>query len=125
MLPNVGTYLCVAAILASTVSSYGAELRSGYATEELERVFVGTPTQLTLPPGFPGAVAASNGAACDSEVDIRRSNENAANEAPHHGAGCSANAAEAPETRSSADATGHDDAHEPTPSVVSPKATHP
>jgi hypothetical protein len=89
MLPKIGTCLCVATILASPASSFGAELRSGIAADDLERIFVGTPTQLTLPPGFPSSGAASTDAPCESDVDIRRSNNDAANEAPHDGAGCS------------------------------------
>ena len=62
-------------MLVGATASQGAELTSGIAAEQLERVFVGAPTQLTLPPGFPTAVAPSleDRSECEAVGEIAQS----------------------------------------------------
>jgi hypothetical protein len=48
----MSVYRRCAAIVACTLPFASISPPSAVAAEELERLFVGTPTQLTLPPGF-------------------------------------------------------------------------
>jgi hypothetical protein len=48
-------------------SSLSERPPSDAAAAELDRVFVGVPTQLTLPPCFPAAVTTSCSSECDSD----------------------------------------------------------
>jgi hypothetical protein len=62
----------VAVTLAVATAAHGAEVTSEITAEQLERVFVGEPTQLTLPPGFPAADAASLEGSAQGEVNTDR-----------------------------------------------------
>jgi hypothetical protein len=118
MLPNLGLWMFLATVVASA-SSHGAELTSGIAADNLDRIFVGTPTQLTLPPDFPSATARSTRVPCDSDVDVSRDNKNAANETPRSGAVCSADSTGTAVQTRSVEAVGPDDTRETTAPVVS------
>ena len=60
-----------ALLFAGATLCYAAEPRSGVAAEPLDRIFVGVPNQLTLPPGFPNVLATLNptGSPSDKPVD--------------------------------------------------------
>src|SRR5262245_43413483 len=60
--PNKGVFFVATAMMCSA-ALYAAEVSSQVEEDPLSRVFVGTPNQLTLPPGFQEATAADIGAA--------------------------------------------------------------
>jgi len=55
--PHKGVFFVATALMCSA-SLYGAEL-SAPGSDPLTRIFVGEPTRLTLPPGFPDAAEVS------------------------------------------------------------------
>ena len=60
MIRNAGKWvLIVGTALMSVAPLYGAELTQPKAVDPLERIFVGVPNQLTLPPTFPVGAATS------------------------------------------------------------------
>jgi len=62
--PDKGIFFVATALMCSA-SLYGAELTSA-GTDPMTRVFVGEPTLLTHPPGFPPDMASTDAAGCDS-----------------------------------------------------------
>ena len=73
MIRHPGKWLFLVAVtLAVATAAHGAEVTSGITAEQLERVFVGAPTQLTLPPDFPAADAASFEGGAQGEANTDR-----------------------------------------------------
>ena len=65
----------IALIATAQADAHAAEERPPAATEPLERVFVGAPTQLTLPPDLAATHADSvtNRTHCDAVADVKQS----------------------------------------------------
>ena len=61
--------------LMTAAQAHAAEERPPAAVEQLERVFVGVPTQLTLPPDLAATPAgsATNRTHCDAVADVKQS----------------------------------------------------
>ena len=66
-------HLLGAALLVSA-PSYSAELSDAPHIERLNRVFIGVPNQLTLPPGFSGLVDSSDAGCCEQTPHIDAAN---------------------------------------------------
>ena len=64
--PDKGVFFVATALMCSA-SLYGAELVSS-TSDPLERVFVGVPNQLSLPPGFPENPASLQAQGCAPPV---------------------------------------------------------
>jgi hypothetical protein len=65
----------IALIAAAPAQAHAAEERPPAATEQLERVFVGVPTQLTLPPDLAvtHADSVTNRTHCDAVANVKQS----------------------------------------------------
>lgn len=66
--------------LIGLLLSYDAELTRAIAAEQLKRIFVGVPNQLTLPPGFPNTLAnlLEDHSPCGPAADMKPKGERAA-----------------------------------------------
>lgn len=67
--PDKGVFFVATAVMCS-VSLYGAELSTA-EPDPMTRVFVGEPSHLTLPPGFPATETADGGNGCVSTAATR------------------------------------------------------
>jgi hypothetical protein len=64
-----GKFLALGVSLVMSASAYGAESTHESYDERLNRIFVGVPNQLTLPPGFPVPVDTASNAGRDQTTD--------------------------------------------------------